>query len=57
MGLDQSRLDGVQAEIGAFTSFSRDHLDYHGDEQSYLNAKLRLVPRRVGAGRCCDHLR
>ncbi len=49
-GLDQSRLDGVQAEIGAFTSFSRDHLDYHGDEQSYLNAKLRLFRKVLAPG-------
>ncbi len=41
-GLDQRRLDGVKAEIGVFTSFSRDHLDYHGDEAAYLAAKLRL---------------
>lgn len=48
-GLDQHRLDGMDIRIGAFTSFSRDHMDYHGDEQSYLNAKLRqfshLMPR------------
>ncbi len=49
-GLDQSRLDGIQAEIGAFTSFSRDHLDYHGDEQSYLNAKLRLFREVLAPG-------
>ncbi len=49
-GLDQSRLDGVGAEIGAFTSFSRDHLDYHGDEQSYLNAKLRLFRKVLAPG-------
>ncbi len=41
-GLDQSRLTGVQAEIGAFTSFSRDHLDYHFTEEAYLDAKLRM---------------
>ena len=49
-GLDQSRLDGIYAEIGAFTSFSRDHLNYHGDEQSYLNAKLRLFREVLALG-------
>lgn len=49
-GLDQCRLDGVQAEIGAFTSFSRDHLDYHGDEQTYLDAKLRLFREVLSPG-------
>ncbi len=42
-GLDQKRLDGVRLKAGAFTNLSRDHLDYHADMQSYLDAKLRLV--------------
>ncbi|MEM8753826.1 MAG: Mur ligase family protein, partial [Pseudomonadota bacterium] len=29
-GLAQHRLDGVRLAAGAFTNFSRDHLDYHG---------------------------
>ena len=41
--LDQHRLDAVPFHIGAFTNFSRDHLDYHGDEAAYLGAKARLV--------------
>ena len=49
-GLEQERLSGVAANIGAFTSFSRDHLDYHKDERSYLNAKLRLFRERLPAG-------
>jgi len=49
-GLDQRRLDGVQAEIGVFTSFSRDHLDYHGDEASYLAAKLRIFSEAMAPG-------
>ncbi len=49
-GLDQSRLTGVQAEIGVFTSFSRDHLDYHKDEESYLSAKLRIFSEAMAPG-------
>lgn len=49
-GLDQRRLDGVQAEIGVFTSFSRDHLDYHGTEAAYLAAKLRLFSDAMAPG-------
>lgn len=49
-GLDQRRLDGVRAEIGVFTSFSRDHLDYHGDEATYLAAKLRLFSEAMPPG-------
>jgi UDP-N-acetylmuramoyl-L-alanyl-D-glutamate--2,6-diaminopimelate ligase len=41
-GLDQHRLDGVRARIGAYTNLSRDHLDYHPTMEAYLAAKLRL---------------
>jgi UDP-N-acetylmuramoyl-L-alanyl-D-glutamate--2,6-diaminopimelate ligase len=41
-GLEQRRLDGVRLSAGAFTNFSRDHLDYHADMDAYLAAKLRL---------------
>ncbi len=42
-GLDQGRLNGVRFEGGLFTNLSRDHLDYHGCMESYLEAKLRLL--------------
>ena len=41
-GLDQSRLDGVRFNAGAFTNLSRDHLDHHGTMEAYRAAKLRL---------------
>lgn len=41
-GLDQFRLDGTSFQAGVFTSFSRDHLDYHGHEKAYFQAKCRL---------------
>ncbi len=41
-GLDQFRLDGVRIKVAAFTNLTRDHLDYHGTEEAYLAAKLRL---------------
>ena len=41
-GLAQRRLDGVRLGAAAFTSFSRDHLDYHGDMAAYFAAKMRL---------------
>ena len=41
-GLEQQRLDGVRLTAAAFTNLSRDHLDYHADEEAYLRAKLRL---------------
>lgn len=41
-GLHQHRTDGVKITSGAFTNLSRDHLDYHADEQEYFAAKCRL---------------
>jgi UDP-N-acetylmuramoyl-L-alanyl-D-glutamate--2,6-diaminopimelate ligase len=41
-GLDQFRLDGVEIAAAAFTNITRDHMDYHGDFEHYLAAKLRL---------------
>lgn len=41
-GLHQHRVSGAKITSAAFTNLSHDHLDYHKDMQSYLNAKLRL---------------
>ena len=41
-GLDQRRLDGIKFNIVGFTNLSRDHLDYHANEDEYREAKLRL---------------
>ena len=41
-GLEQRRLDWVKVMVAAFTNLSRDHLDYHADEEAYLQAKLHL---------------
>lgn len=40
--LDQQRLAGLSMHTAIFTNISRDHFDYHGDEESYVRAKLRL---------------
>jgi len=37
--LDQHRVHGVHFAGGIFTNLTRDHLDYHPDFRSYLNAK------------------
>lgn len=41
-GLKQSRMAGVKLKMAAFTSFSQDHLDYHGTMEDYLESKLLL---------------
>lgn len=40
--LDQDRTGGLDFAVGVYTNFSGDHLDYHGDMEAYLAAKLRL---------------
>jgi UDP-N-acetylmuramoyl-L-alanyl-D-glutamate--2,6-diaminopimelate ligase len=46
-GLDQYRTEGLPVMAGAFTNLSRDHLDYHGDMDSYFDAKMRLFDEVV----------
>jgi len=41
-GLSQGRVAGVNFDMAIFTNLSRDHLDYHGDMQSYGSAKKLL---------------
>ncbi len=48
-GLSQYRSEGIPVQVGAFTNLSRDHLDYHGDLDSYFNAKMRLFDEVVVA--------
>ena len=42
IGLDQGRVNGVVFGAALFTNLSRDHLDYHGDMESYARAKQKL---------------
>lgn len=68
-GLSQYRNEGLRVLAGAFTNFSRDHLDYHKDMDDYFAAKMRLFDEVVDAGgtavvwmddpwsaRACEHL-
>jgi UDP-N-acetylmuramoyl-L-alanyl-D-glutamate--2,6-diaminopimelate ligase len=40
--LDQNRCAGMRMHTAVFTNLTRDHLDYHGDMESYGAAKARL---------------
>jgi UDP-N-acetylmuramoyl-L-alanyl-D-glutamate--2,6-diaminopimelate ligase len=42
IGLAEHRLDGTHVRVAAFTNFTQDHLDYHGDMASYWQAKTVL---------------
>ncbi len=40
--IDQDRIEGLDFNGGVFTNLTRDHLDYHKDFKSYLEAKKRF---------------
>tara|TARA_R110000824_G_scaffold32788_8_gene105679 strand:- start:1380 stop:2822 length:1443 start_codon:yes stop_codon:yes gene_type:complete len=48
-GLSQYRTEGLPVKVAAFTNLSRDHLDYHGDMDSYFEAKMRLFDEVVAS--------
>ncbi len=41
-GLEQQRVRGVNFDVGVFSNLTQDHLDYHGDMETYFKAKLAL---------------
>lgn len=50
----QEKLGPVRFDAAAFTSFSRDHLDFHGTMESYLEQKRRVFRERLlPNARCC----
>lgn len=48
--LAQRRVEGLSFEVAAFTTFTRDHLDYHGTMDQYFAAKASLVERLAPGG-------
>ena len=40
----------MRVAAGAFTNFSRDHLDYHGTMEEYFDAKMRLFDEVLEPG-------
>lgn len=53
IALDQRRVDALPFHAVVFTNLSRDHLDFHGDMESYAAAKAQLfeASRLRAAGR------
>lgn len=46
--LDLHRCDDLLFKVTVFTNLTRDHLDYHGDMETYFDAKARLFDGRLG---------
>ena len=42
IGLEQNRIAGLNINVGAFTNFTQDHLDYHKSMTEYLRCKMIL---------------
>src|SRR4029077_20818110 len=40
--LAQHRADALRFDAAAFSNLTRDHLDFHGDDETYYAAKARL---------------
>lgn len=40
--IDQDRVHGLRFKAVAFTNLSRDHMDYHGDMETYFAVKSRV---------------
>jgi len=49
-GLAQNRLTGLGVNVALFTNLSHDHLDFHGDMDSYFEAKAKLFDDRLLEG-------
>ena len=53
--LEVGRVLGLPFDVAAFLNLSQDHLDFHGDMESYFAAKARLftelLPASTGAGK------
>ena len=41
-GVEFHRVEGVEFEVGAWTNFTQDHLDFHKTMEAYLEAKLEF---------------
>ncbi|MEM1176976.1 MAG: UDP-N-acetylmuramoyl-L-alanyl-D-glutamate--2,6-diaminopimelate ligase, partial [Acidobacteriota bacterium] len=54
--LELGRVEDVLFDVAAFTNLSRDHLDFHGDMESYFQAKCRLFDQLKPGGTAVVHL-
>ncbi len=48
--LDQNRVAGLDFDVAVMTNLTQDHLDYHGDMQTYFEAKSKLFDEYLAEG-------
>jgi UDP-N-acetylmuramoyl-L-alanyl-D-glutamate--2,6-diaminopimelate ligase len=48
--LAQERVAGMRFAAAGFTNLTRDHLDFHGDMETYFDAKRRLFTEHLAPG-------
>ncbi len=48
--IDQHRIANCWFDVGVFTNLTQDHLDYHGDMDSYWSCKKRLFTENLMSG-------
>jgi UDP-N-acetylmuramoyl-L-alanyl-D-glutamate--2,6-diaminopimelate ligase len=49
-GVDLKRVDSCHFDVGVFTNFSQDHLDYHTDLEQYRQCKEHLFTTIIPGG-------
>ncbi len=54
IAIAEHRIDGLFFDVVGFTNLSHDHLDYHGDMETYFQEKCKLFePARSSQGIVC----
>jgi UDP-N-acetylmuramoyl-L-alanyl-D-glutamate--2,6-diaminopimelate ligase len=48
--LHQHRVEGLEFDVAVWTNLTRDHLDYHGDMDTYFEVKRRLFSEHLADG-------
>jgi len=49
-GIELHRIDNTWIDVGVFTNLTQDHLDFHGDIESYWACKKQLFTKNLSTG-------
>jgi UDP-N-acetylmuramoyl-L-alanyl-D-glutamate--2,6-diaminopimelate ligase len=50
IGIEQERMGKIKINVGVFTNFTQDHLDYHQTMDNYFQAKMMLFSKLMAPG-------